>query len=135
VDEAYRWQLVLVGTEFAIGANANCLIKGDAERAFEAACNLIENAMKYGDGRRVAIGFAREENCQLITVTNTGNTLPAAETVRLFESFWRGSNASGKPGSGLGLFIARQLAVKMGGDVYAAHRGGEMDVTLVLRLV
>ena len=134
VDEAYRWQLELVGTEFDIGQYSNCLLTGDLDRTYEAVCNLMENAVKYGDGKRIAIRLSREEDCQLITVTNTGNTLPDTETVRLFESFWRGSNATGKSGNGLGLFIARQLMVKMGGDVFASHRMDEMDVTLVLRM-
>ena len=133
VESAYGWQMELAGTSFLVGEYSDCLLRGDADRVYEAICNMIENAMKYGDGKLVSIHFPVEENCQLITVTNTGNTLPSAETVRLFDSFWRGSNAAGKQGNGLGLFIVRQLAVKMGGDAYAANRGDEMDVTLVLR--
>jgi len=135
VDGAYRWQMEHTGTEFVIDEHSNCLMRGDYDRTFEAICNLIENAKKYGDGKRITVSFPREENCQLISITNTGNTLPEAETVRLFDSFWRGSNSDGKPGNGLGLFIARQLAVKMGGDAYATHHGDEIEVTLVLQMV
>lgn len=134
VDEAYRWQLELVRTEFTIDSYSNCLLIGDMDRIYEAICNLMENAVKYGDGKQISILFSREEGCQLITVSNTGNTLSDIETVRLFESFWRGSNATGKPGNGLGLFIARQLVVKMGGDAFATSQEGEMRVTLVLRM-
>lgn len=134
VEEAYRWQLELVGTDFIIGEYSNCLLSIDADRTFEAICNLIENAMKYGDGCRIELKFSREEGCQLVTVSNTGNTLPREETVRLFESFWRGSNSAGKQGNGLGLFIARHLAVKMGGEAFATHHGNEIDVTLVLKI-
>lgn len=133
-EDAYRWRMELTGTELIIDLYTNCLLRGDANRAFEALCNLLENAVKYGDGRRVALHFSREEGCQLITVTNTGNSLPAEDLVHLFDSFWRGSNAKDKPGNGLGLYIARRLITKMGGEAFAAIRGNEIDVTLVFKM-
>ncbi|GHV05720.1 hypothetical protein FACS1894217_03090 [Clostridia bacterium] len=132
-DEAYRWRFDLTGTEFAITPHSNALLKGDGDRVFESLCNLLENAMKYGDGKKITLDFDDEENCKLISVTNTGNTLRPEETVHMFDSFWRGSNSAGKQGSGLGLFIVRRLCVKMGGEAYAAAGDGEMRVVMVLR--
>ena len=134
VESAYRWRMELTGTEFTVAPRSNCLLKGDGERAYEALCNLIENAMKYGDGKLISVGFSQEDNCLLITVINTGNTLPPQELIHMFDSFWRGSNTQGKPGSGLGLFIARKLCVKMGGEAFAVARGNIMETTLVFRM-
>ncbi|MCL1791379.1 MAG: HAMP domain-containing histidine kinase [Peptococcaceae bacterium] len=132
-DEAYRWRMKLTRTQFRIDSHPNLLLRGDADRAFQALCNLLENAMKYGDGELISIELSREEDCQLVTVANSGNSLSSEESVHIFQSFWRGSNAQGKPGNGLGLFIARRLCVKMGGEAYAFQDGDLMRVTLVFR--
>ncbi|MFA5726919.1 MAG: sensor histidine kinase, partial [Saccharofermentanaceae bacterium] len=116
---------------FAIEEVSNCILKGDLNRSIEVIQNLLENTIKYGDGNRVDISFAQEENCILVTVTNTGADLPIDETVHLFDSFYRGSNASNKPGSGLGLYICKSLMTRMNGDIYAQIEGGIMKVTAV----
>jgi len=95
--------------------------------------NIIENAIKYGDGKRIEILFSEEDDCQLITVKNSGNTLPDTEIFHIFESFQRGTNADGKSGSGLGLYICRQLMRKMNGDIFAKTKNGFMNVTCVFQ--
>ena len=129
----YTDKLSVTGTDLQIAPYANCMLSGDPERLEEVLQNILENAIKYGDGVRIAIAFSDEEDCRLITVSNTGCTLPDAETAHLFESFWRGSNAGSKPGSGLGLYICARLMKEMGGDIFAEIRNGEMCVTAVCR--
>lgn len=123
----------LSGTEFAVGEYTDCLINGDPDRLTEVLQNLIENAIKYGDGRRIALSFSDEEDCRLITVTNSGCTLPEEELTHIFESFRRGSNVGNKEGSGLGLYICRRLMSAMNGDIFAEIRGTDMCVTAVCR--
>jgi len=84
---------------------------------------------------RIQISFEVEEDCQLITIANTGNSLPEKELVYLFESFWRGSNIEGASGSGLGLYICRQLMRQMGGDIYAQIENNEFCMTIVIPTV
>ena len=96
--------------------------------------NLIENAVKYGDGKRISIDFDRMDGCELITVSNTGCTIEAKELPQIFESFHRGSNSSKVQGNGLGLFICKRLMSLMNGEVYADIRDGCFCVTLVVRL-
>ena len=93
--------------------------------------NLVENAYKYGTGNRIEISIGREEYCSLVNVKSFGNPVPATELPHIFDSFWRGSNAEGKEGSGLGLYICRRLMGKMGGDIYAGLTGESMIVTAV----
>ena len=66
-------------------------------------------------------------------VTNSGNTLPESELSHIFESFWRGSNSERDKGSGLGLYICRQLMHKMDGEIFADIQGDFMCVTTVFR--
>ncbi len=127
----YCGQLALSGTDFAVGEYDDCLIKGDIDRSVEVLQNLMENAIKYGNGRWISLAFSQEENCVLVTVKNSGCTLPAAELPHIFESFWRGSNVGSTPGSGLGLYICRKLMHRMNGEVFAACRGDELAVTVV----
>lgn len=114
----YTEKLALIHTEFQIDPHPNLLLKGDLERLLDVFENLIENAIKYGDGRLIRLTIAREDNSLLIAVTNTGTPIPPAESTHVFESFWRGSNAHDKPGNGLGLYICKHIMSKMHGDIY-----------------
>jgi signal transduction histidine kinase len=114
----YKEKLALIHTDFQIDAHPNLLLKGDLERLLDVFENLIENAIKYGDGREIRLTFAREDNSLLIAVTNTGTPIPPLENTHVFESFWRGSNAHDKPGNGLGLYICKHIMSKMHGDIY-----------------
>ena len=110
------------------------LLYGDLDKAYEAVGNLMENAFKYGDGIEIGIRFAEEENYLLLTVYNTGNPVEENEMPHLFESFYRGVNAEGKQGNGLGLYICREIMLKMKGDIYALGYDGGMSVTLVIKI-
>lgn len=95
----------------------------------------MENAIKYGDGRSICITISDEEDHKLITISNSGNTLPDTEISHIFDSFWRGSNAGKVNGNGLGLYICRRLMNEMGGDIFAEIRGDMFCVTVVCRKI
>ena len=134
IRDFYRDKLDLLQIGFHIDSFSDCLLSGDAERAVEVLQNIIENAVKYGDGKRIEISFSREEDCQLVRISNTGCTLSDNELPHIFESFWRGSNVGSTGGSGLGLYICRTLMRRMNGDIFAQTRDGEMTVTAVFAL-
>ena len=130
----YAVQLADRATEFIIGKYDDCILSCDPDRLAECLQNLIENAIKYGDGRQIRMSFDRMDGCELITVSNTGCTLEPSELTQIFESFHRGSNADKVQGNGLGLFICKKLMSLMNGEVYAAVSDGCFNVTLVVRL-
>jgi len=127
----YGEKFALVKTKFLVGEYRNCLLEGDPDRSVEVVQNVIENALKYGDGRWVELLFAEEEGCVLFSVKNSGCTLADFELPHIFESFWRGANAQTVQGSGLGLYICRQLMHKMKGEIFAEAGDGNMTVTAV----
>lgn len=135
INAYYTEKLDLLKIEFHIEKHGNCLLQGDFDRAIEVLQNIMENAIKYGDGRKIYIGIKNEEDCILVTIANTGCSLSENELPYLFNSFWRGSNIGNNKGSGLGLYICRQLMLKMHGDIYAECKGDEMQVTAVFRKV
>lgn len=129
----YGEKLSLIKTDFSVGEYGDCLLSGDFDRSIEVIQNMMENAIKYGDGKRIDLRFSEEDGCILVTVRNTGCSLPDTELPHMFDSFWRGSNAQTEKGSGLGLYICRQLMRKMNGEVFAEICGEEMCVTAVFR--
>ncbi|MDE5589640.1 MAG: HAMP domain-containing histidine kinase, partial [Acetatifactor sp.] len=108
----YGEKLALVKTEFTVEKYNNCLLFGDLDRSVEVVQNIIENALKYGDGKRIEVLFPDEEEGVLISVRNSGCTLAKEDLPHIFESFWRGANSQNVSGSGLGLYICRQLMHK-----------------------
>ena len=135
IKDYYSDKLSVLHTEFRIDEYDDCLLSADADRLQEALQNLLENAIKYGDGKRIGISFSEEEDCKLITVANSGCTLEEKELTNIFDSFYRGSNTDNVNGNGLGLYIVRQLMRKMDGDAFAEITGGDFRVTLVVRKV
>lgn len=131
----YTEKLSLIKTDFSVGNYTDCLLNGDVDRSVEVIQNVVENAIKYGDGKSIEISFSEEDGCILVAVSNSGCTLPDTDLPHIFESFWRGVNAKNEKGSGLGLYICRQLMHKMNGEIFAEIRGGYMQVTAVFSKV
>lgn len=136
IEAYYKEKLSIIHTEFSVEDFSNCLLKGDKERVIEVLQNVMENAIKYGDGNSIKISFSEEENCKLISVSNTGCDLQENELPHIFDSFYRGSNSKNENGSGLGLYICKQLMHKMDGEIYAEIKGNaRFLVTVVIRKI
>lgn len=131
----YRDKLSVLHTEFEADDCADCLLKGDKNRLIEVLQNMMENAIKYGDGKRIRIYCEEEEDCKLIHIENTGNSLKEEELPNVFDSFYRGSNSRGVKGNGLGLYICKTLMRKMDGEVFAQIKEGNFRVSAVVRKV
>ena len=131
----YSEKLALVKTEFIIGEYQDCLIFGDFDRSVEVLQNLMENAIKYGDGKRITLGFSNDDEGVFVSVENSGCTLAESDLPHIFESFWRGRNSEKMEGSGLGLYICRQLMHKMNGDIFAEMNDGVIEITTIFRRV
>ncbi|MBQ8181719.1 MAG: HAMP domain-containing histidine kinase [Ruminococcus sp.] len=127
----YTEKLSLIKTDFSVESYTNCIICGDPDRSIEVIQNVVENAIKYGDGKSIEISFSEEDGCILVTVSNSGCTLSENDLPHIFESFWRGENAGNEKGSGLGLYICRQLMHKMNGEIFAEIVNGNICVTAV----
>lgn len=119
--------------ELEVGPFENRLLRGDLQRAVEVFENLFENAFKYGDGRRIQITFFEEDYCQLIRVFNTGRPVSDNEFNHIFESFFRAGNSEGISGTGLGLYICKELMRKMGGEIFAQKEDEGMAFVLVFQ--
>jgi signal transduction histidine kinase len=113
------------------------LVRGDETLLRRVVANLVDNALKYGDHKRVEVAAWRDGLVLELRVSNSGPELAPSIRERLFEPFYRGSLPdSGVSGFGLGLPFARAVARAHGGDV--ALRDGSIETTtfvLMLPLV
>jgi signal transduction histidine kinase len=110
-------------------------IRGDRARLRQVVGNLIDNAVKYSpeDGEVEVRAFAADGGVR-VSVRDTGPGIPREYQARIFEKFGRvDMPGSSKPGTGLGLFIARSIAEAHGGtlEVNSLPREG---ATFVLTL-
>jgi two-component system sensor histidine kinase MprB len=102
-------------------ALAPTLLPGVPARLGRAVNNLIDNAVKYSPpGRPVEIRLAGRELC----VRDHGPGIADADLPHIFDRFYRGAEARGRPGSGLGLAIVRQVVEQHGGTVTASAAAG-----------
>ena len=121
-ENYYKDKLSVIHTEFQVDEISECLVKGDKERMVEVLQNVMENAIKYGDGKSIRISFGEEEDCKLVE-----------ELPNIFDSFYRGSNSNDVKGSGLGLYICKKLMRKMDGEIFAGMNGDVFCVTIVIK--
>ncbi|MCR4610146.1 MAG: HAMP domain-containing histidine kinase [Eubacterium sp.] len=140
IEDYYRDKMNLRKIDFEIGKYNNKIINVDPERLIEVIQNLIENALKYGDGNKIWIEFEEQHHVKnvsteseasekdhssfasgdvMIKICNTGCTLEKRELANIFESFYRGTNTGKQEGSGLGLYICRRLMHLMDGEIFA----------------
>ena len=125
--------MALLKINFEIEQVPDKLLVGDLERLVEVFDNIIENAIKYGDGDYIRVSFHEEDYRQLIRIENSGAPISQNELPHMFSSFWRGSNVGNKPGNGLGLYIGKQLLKKMDGDIFAETKDHVVAIVLVVR--
>ena len=110
-------------------------IRGDRERLRQVLGNLIENAIKYSPaGAEVQVRAAPENGRVRISVVDEGPGIPLDQQRLIFEKFGRADVAgASKPGTGLGLFIARSIAEAHGGTVdvrSSPNEGSTFTLTL-----
>lgn len=90
----------------------------DPVHAEHILTNLLSNAVKYSPAKTpITITFAGDETQIECVVTNVGSPEGSFEREALFERYYRGNNTEGRPGIGVGLYMARALARLQGGDV------------------
>jgi signal transduction histidine kinase len=100
-------------------------IHGDAKLLFHAFSNLISNAVKYSPlGSRIEVAARQEAGWLIVQVLDHGIGIPARDRERLFERFFRGSNATGVAGTGVGLHLVAMVVGLHHGEVFAESLEG-----------
>ena len=102
-------------------------VAGDADKVRQVLVNLLDNAVKYSpDGGQVELRLEEQEGRMRFSVRDHGLGVPPAEQTRIFDKFYRLDPhlTRGVGGTGLGLYICRELIRRMGGRIWVASGEG-----------
>ncbi|MBP5763068.1 MAG: HAMP domain-containing histidine kinase [Lachnospiraceae bacterium] len=119
LNEEYGNRLNVLKIPHSFELESDAIIKSDRDGICRILSQLMENAIKYGNGGGINVRISKDEEGYLISVKNKGKVIPDKELPFLFNSFYRGSNSEGIPGSGIGLFECYEITRKLCGDIYA----------------
>jgi two-component system phosphate regulon sensor histidine kinase PhoR len=103
-------------------------VAGDAERTRQVLTNLLDNAIKYSpQGGRIEIGVEADDAHARFTVRDEGLGIPLGEQKLIFDKFYRldPDHRRGIGGSGLGLYICRELVRSMHGRIWVDSDPGK----------
>ena len=115
----------------------DAVVRADRLRLNQVISNIIANSYKYA-GTEIEMHSAYEgisPQYLVIEISDTGGGVPEEELELVTQKFKRGSNAAGKDGSGLGLYISRYFMEKMGGSLECFNRDGGFVVKLTIPVV
>jgi signal transduction histidine kinase len=116
-DEARRRDI-----EYTADADGAPVIVSDGDRVLQIISNLLSNAFRWTpDGGRIDLALRSGNGSVVVDVADTGPGIPAEARERIFRPFW---STDGR-GTGLGLPIARELAVALGGRIELQTAVGE----------
>jgi PAS domain S-box-containing protein len=115
------------GIEIAVGKSRGLPpVAADPDKLRQILTNLIDNAIKYSpDGGRVEVEIGRSGGRVRFRVTDQGLGIPPTEQDRIFEKFFRidPNLTRGVGGTGLGLYISRELVTRMNGRIWVDSDG------------
>ena len=99
----------------------------DPSRLQEVLANIIDNAIKYSPiNTQVSVSFSREKDLAKVQVKDGGFGIPDEAKVHLFEKFYRVNRSSSEAkGTGLGLFVTKELVERQGGNIWFDSQVGQ----------
>lgn len=109
------------GVRIALAAqSANAQVQADVDKIKQVLTNLIGNSLKFTDKGSIIIDVQPHKDVVEVTVTDTGIGITPDDQSKLFSKFKQITSAqAGKPaGTGLGLYVSREMVRKMGGDMW-----------------
>jgi two-component system, OmpR family, sensor kinase len=117
-----------------VGAIDSVTVLGDENALRRALGNLIENGLVHGPPRGgVTVSLERAGEMVRLSVVDEGAGPDPDSRDQLFERFWRGRDASDRPGSGLGLSIVAAIAQRHGGGVRVDGSTFTIELPMVTR--
>lgn len=117
---------------YRLDCSTETIINSDKIGLIRILSQILENAIKYGDGTGILIGIEKQEEGFYFTIRNKGKLVSEKEIPYIFNSFWRGSNAENIEGRGIGLFEAKIIASRLGGNIIAKRISETQEMEFVV---
>lgn len=125
---AEREDIIFIRPEFAAFVNA------DKNRLTQLCENIINNARKYAK-TNIEVFFTVETENVIMHFRDRGKGIPDENMPFIFDKFYRGSNCGSEQGSGLGLYIVKYIAEKMGGKAVLQNHTAGLEVKIILPII
>lgn len=102
-------------------------VLADSDKVIEVLNNFISNAFKYTENGRVSLFLKNDEDFVYVSIQDSGVGIESTEIPKIFQRFYRidNSRSRSQEGSGLGLYIAKDLIEKMHGKVFVHSEIGK----------
>lgn len=114
------------GVEMIPGPIEKAIVDADPLRFAQVFDNLVGNAVKYAPGSPIFISLTSDGRRCCITIRDLGPGISSEHLEHLFERFYRVPESSGNVhGTGLGLYICREIIVAHGGEITVESKQGE----------
>jgi len=110
-----------------------CMVFGNSHLLHSAFKNIMENGCKYSPDNRVEVQLKLNSHVAEIVFVNKSDSLTAEEVHRLFEPFYRSTNAEGKTGTGLGLTLTRTI-IGLHKGILTAESSPEQGTIFIITL-
>jgi signal transduction histidine kinase len=115
-----------------------CYVRADQGKSKQIITNIVDNAIKYTPKGSIAVSLEVRPDGEAarVIVKDTGIGLSADDLSRLFQKFGRADNANRASvnGTGLGLYIAKQMTKAMGGAIWIESEGQDKGSTTTIEL-
>ncbi len=110
-------------------------VNGDKEKLRQILVNLIDNSMKYTKRGHIDVGLQLKDGKIILSIKDTGVGIPAEIKETLFEKFARGEGAKlNASGSGLGLYLAKEIIDAHKGRIWAESEGTSKGSTFFVEI-
>ena len=116
---------------FFVPPSFSAYVNADKNRLLQIIENLINNARKYAKSD-IDVSLSQENGAVWLKIRDYGGGIPDGDMPFIFDKFYRGKNCGNEQGSGLGLYIVKYLAEKMGGSILLRNRADGLEAVVSL---
>jgi len=119
------------GGHLEVAGDGRVFVQADRDLLFEAAANLVDNAIKHGrDAGQVTVEVKEEDGAAVVSVADEGPGIPPDEYQQVFKRFYRLERSRGTPGNGLGLSLVAAIARLHGAKIELAGTASGFTIGL-----
>jgi signal transduction histidine kinase len=121
-----------ISPDSSVTDSEQIVVAGDEYLLKTAVSNIIENACKYSSDNSVDIKFGNTDKWVKVVFEDRGIGIPEEDIKKIFEPFYRGSNAISYPGTGIGLSLVNQIIKNHNGTINISSKIGQGTKIILL---